>query len=144
MEIVASFDARTKGFTSEGRVYRRGSDGSVSQESIKATFLWDTGASDSTVSQKLYDTLHLWTLREGSYAAGIGGAVPSTDCAALIAIRNADATDVWIKTALFGTFPTENAPGIDVILGLDIILKGRLVIEKKDGIPILTFTIESP
>ena len=32
-------------------------------------------------------------------------------------------------------------PEIDVIIGLDIILDGRLVIEALDGIPAMTFTI---
>ena len=56
----------------------------------------------------------------------------------------ADGSDSWTRVDLFATYPEEQLTGIDVIIGLDIITDGKLVIEKIDGLPTLTFIPDHP
>jgi len=144
MRIVATSrkDSRIQ-FYSEGVVRRFWAEG-FSEESVAVRFLWDTGAHISAISKKVAEALNLHILKEAAPLSGIGGSVPSKCCAAYFSIMGADGSDFWTRVDLFATYPEEQLTGIDVVIGLDIITDGKLVIEKIDGIPTLTFIPDHP
>ena len=143
MVLVASFDAGTKGFYSKGLLYRLEPGGVISRESLEVSFLWDTGTGKSMISERVCKALNIRVF-DGMPVLGVGGTASSGDCAVAFVIPNSDKSAVWIHPVIVGTFPTENVPDVDVIIGLDVILEGRMIIEKTGGIPTLTFTVPDP
>jgi len=139
MDIVATYLPEKSRFVSAANLFRLASDGSQSGQYLTCICLWDTGAPYSLVSDKVARTIALWELNPYSAASGIGGVVPSSDFAATLVMK-ARGGEIWMQNFLFASFPARNLPGIDVVIGMDIMEKGSLVIRKIEGKMTLIFT----
>ena len=140
MVIRGAIDRRGEAITSEGVLYKLRRDWTPSGNPIACRVVWDTGSPISLLSDAA--AKRIGAARSLVYPIeGIGGQVQTQLCSAMLAIQADDGVHIWERKDVFHTFPACQLPDIDVIIGLDIILDGRLVIETLDGIPIMTFTV---
>ena len=140
MVVRGKIGRKGETITSEGVLYRLERDWSPSGDPVTCRILWDTGSPISLLSDAV--AKKIGTARTMGYPImGISGAVQTQLCSAMLAIPADGGRQVWERKDVFHTFPAEQMPDIDIIIGLDIILDGRLVIEALDGIPAMTFTI---
>lgn len=143
MVVRAAFRESNSQFLTAGTIYAVHPDGYGNRGTLKGLFLWDTGASYSLISDKIVKQLDLWVLNQVNYTCGIGGIAPSSDCAAGFMIKSSIDGEVWQYKGLFGTFNSERIQGVDVVIGMDIIQKGKLVIDRFDGRLELRFYVQN-
>lgn len=140
MDIIAEYIPGNRQFYSAGCVYAHDSSGRVVGKPVNCLFLWDTGAVCSAISLKLARKLNLPRYPDSEFQ-GVAGSFRGPNCSAALVFRGTDG-GLWYKTALLGTFPEPHIEGAQVIIGIDLILKGKLVIEKRDDKPVLTFSVD--
>lgn len=108
---------------------------------LRVRALWDSGASNTLISKRLFDALDLDFLVSTQNLRTAMGFV-----------TKAKESEVWI-TIVLGGFPiklkvcvVDHPSGyddIDVLLGLDFLLRGNFSISLQDGIPMFSFCYPS-
>ena len=106
---------------------------SAEGKSLKIDALWDTGATHSVLSPKISKDLGL-TPVDNLNIGGIDGDKSSDVVMVTIILPN--------DTVLTGRrFYVSNIPGVDVLIGMDIISKGDFNISNANGKTLFSFVI---
>lgn len=110
--------------------------GDGESEKVEFTALWDTGATQSAISQKVVDTLNLTqesSIEQVKHAFGSANNIPVYHVN--ITLPN--------RVELLGVPVSGDLYGQNVLIGMDIISHGDLAITSKDGKTQFTFRFPS-
>lgn len=143
MVISAEYDDVRHGYFSIAYVFEPFKPEGRRRRYERCSALWDTGAGVSCISTSLAERLGLPTHPRDTGFFGISGTDFGKNYGALLAIRN-DEGGYYKMPYIFQGFNEQNiGDRFDVIIGIDLIEDGRLVIDKINGRPTLTFTIDN-
>lgn len=112
------------------------SDRNVNPQFKKYNSIWDTGATNSAISQRVVDECGLKPIGMVN-VQGVDGINPSETYLVNIILRNhVGVSQVRVTKGKLG-------PAADVLIGMDIITLGDFVITNKDGKTVFSFRIPS-
>lgn len=108
-------------------------NGCNKRETYKAKAIWDTGSSATAISERLAEEMGLAPVDKGVGVSAVG---ETKILYYLLDIRMSN--DIVIKSVKIAAFPLKRHD-IDILLGMDVISKGKLTISNQNGKTEVTF-----
>ena len=129
--FTVKYNGRSRKLISEAHISYNGED------MYTRHALWDTGATSSCISKAVVDRLGLIPVAKTMMKGASGDTIANVYLVDILLRNNVTVKDVTVMEAQIG------GQGIDLLIGMDIILLGDFAVTNSDGATKFSFQIPS-